>query len=168
MVTFRGEPDAPRPSPTPGQAVAAPREMAHRAACNGGAHARVYPCRAITAVDADWRVAMFSVLFEVQPRRDEWDVYLARADMRRADLEQTPGFVDNIHYSSLTRDGWILSLSGWRDEDSILRWHARMRDNEAGSRQILPDFRLRVGEVTSDTALPEGQKIVERRPDDTE
>jgi heme-degrading monooxygenase HmoA len=108
---------------------------------------------------------MFSVLFEVQPRRDEWDVYLARADMRRAELEQTPGFIDNIHYSSLTRDGWILSLSGWRDEESILRWHERRRADEGYGRENLPDHRLRVGEVTSDTGLPKGQEIVERSPD---
>jgi heme-degrading monooxygenase HmoA len=107
---------------------------------------------------------MFSVLFEVQPRRDEWDVYLARADMRRADLEQTPGFVDNIHYSSLTRDGWILSLSGWRDEDSILRWHERRRGDEGYDGQLVPDHRLRVGEVTSDTGQPEDHEIVECGP----
>jgi len=109
---------------------------------------------------------MFSVLFEVQPRRDEWDVYLARADMRRSELEQMPGFIDNIHYSSLTRDGWILSLSGWRDEESVLRWHERTRGDEAGNSEIPPDHRLRVGEVTSDTGLPEGQEIVERKLDD--
>jgi heme-degrading monooxygenase HmoA len=113
-------------------------------------------------------VDMFYALFEVQPRKDEWDVYLTRANMRRTELEQAPGFVDDIHYSSLTRDGWILSLSDWRDEASVLSWHTRMRDDEAGDKQILPDYRLRVGEVTSDTALPEGQKVVERRLDDTE
>jgi len=111
---------------------------------------------------------MFSALFEVQPRRDEWDVYLARANMRRTELEQAPGFVDDIHYSSLTRDGWILSLSGWRDEASVLGWHRRMRGDEADHNQILPDHRLRVGEVTSDTALTEAQDAVERRPDDAE
>jgi heme-degrading monooxygenase HmoA len=111
---------------------------------------------------------MFSVLFEVQPRRDEWDVYLARADRRRAELEQTPGFIDNIHYSSLTRDGWILSLSGWRDEESILRWHERMRSDEGYDRELVPDHRLRVGEVTYDTGLPQGQEIVERSPDAAE
>jgi heme-degrading monooxygenase HmoA len=111
---------------------------------------------------------MFSVLFEVQPRRDEWDVYLARADMRRAQLEQTPGFIDNIHYSSLTRDGWILSLSGWRDEESILRWHERTRGDEGYDREVVPDHRLRVGEVTSDTGLPQGQEIVQRGSDAAE
>ena len=108
---------------------------------------------------------MFSVLFEVQPRKDEWDVYFEQANMRRAELEQTAGFIDNIHYTSLMRDGWILSLSNWRDEASILGWHERMGDGEGG-KQMLPDHRLRVGEVTSDTALPEGQKIVERRLDE--
>ena len=111
---------------------------------------------------------MFSVLFEVQPRRDEWDVYLARADMRRAELERTPGFIDNIHYSSLTRDGWILSLSGWRDEESILRWHERMRGDEGYDGKAVPDHRLRVGEVTSDTGLPQGQEIAMRSPDAAE
>ena len=107
---------------------------------------------------------MFSVLFEVQPRRDEWDVYLARVDMRRSELEQAPGFIDNIHYSSLTRDGWILSLSGWRDEESILRWHERIRADEERNRAILPDHRLRVGEVTSDTGVNQGQEIARRTP----
>lgn len=111
---------------------------------------------------------MFSALLEVQPQRDEWDVYLTRANMSRPEFEQAPGFVDNIHYSSLTRDGWILSLSGWRDEASVLGWHARMRENEAGNKHILPDYRLRVGEITSDSGLPEGQSIVARQLDDTE
>jgi heme-degrading monooxygenase HmoA len=111
---------------------------------------------------------MFSALFEVQPRKDEWDVYLARATMRRTELEQAPGFLDDIHYSSLTRDGWILSLSDWRDEASVLGWHTRMRDDGSGNRHILPDSRLRIGEVTSDTALAEDKKIVERGLDGTE
>ena len=111
---------------------------------------------------------MFSALFEVQPRKDEWDVYLARANISRDELEHTPGFVDNIHYSSLTRDGWVLSLSGWRDEASVVGWQTRMGGDESGNKHILPDYRLRVGEVTSDTNTPEDQKIVEHRLDDTQ
>jgi hypothetical protein len=107
--------------------------------------------------EACWRVAMFSVLFEVQPNRDEWDVYLARADMLRAELERAPGFVDSIHYGSLTRDGWILSLSGWSDEPSAAGWHTRMRDDEA--RRMFPAHRLRMGEVRWDTRDPEDQTI---------
>jgi len=99
---------------------------------------------------------MFSVLFELQPRRDEWDVYRARATARRAELEQAPGFVGNVDYSSLTRDGWILSLSDWRDEASILGWHDRTRGNDGSNEKMVADHRLRVGEVTWDTARPQG------------
>ena len=54
---------------------------------------------------------MFSVLFEVQPKHDQWDEYLNNAKMLRPELEQIDGFVDNIRYKSLQREGWILSLS---------------------------------------------------------
>lgn len=70
---------------------------------------------------------MFSVLFEVRPRGDQWDAYLDYAKMLRPELEQIDGFIDNVRYGSLTRDGWILSLSGWREEKSLVRWRTRAR-----------------------------------------
>jgi heme-degrading monooxygenase HmoA len=65
---------------------------------------------------------MFSVIFEVHPKPEQWDGYLGNAKMLRPELEQVDGFVDNVRYKSLTRGGWILSLSGWRDEKSVVRW----------------------------------------------
>ena len=70
---------------------------------------------------------MFSVIFEVHPKPDQWDAYLDYARMLKPELEQMDGFVDNIRYRSLTREGWILSLSNWRDEKSIVRWRTQMR-----------------------------------------
>ena len=61
---------------------------------------------------------MFSVLFEVQPKPEKWDEYLGNAKMLRPELEQIEGFVENIRYKSMQREGWILSLSSWRDEKS--------------------------------------------------
>ena len=68
---------------------------------------------------------MFSVIFEVHPRPEQWDAYLGNAKMLRPELEQVDGFVDNVRYRSLTREGWILSLSGWRDEKALVRWRTR-------------------------------------------
>ena len=65
---------------------------------------------------------MFSVLFEVHPKPDQQDAYLGYAKMLRPELERVEGFVDNIHYRSLNRDGWILSLSNWQDEKAVVRW----------------------------------------------
>jgi heme-degrading monooxygenase HmoA len=114
---------------------------------------------------------MFSVIFEVRPRTEQWDAYLGYAKMLRPELEQVAGFVDNIRYRSLTREGWILSLSGWRDEKSVVRWRIRMRHRqvqEKGRAEILLDYHLRVGQITQDTRLPQGYALVEQRLDETE
>src|SRR5262249_43549776 len=68
---------------------------------------------------------MFSVLFEVHPKTEQWDSYLGYAKMLRPELEKVQGFVDNIRYRSLSREGWILSLSNWRDEKSLVRWRTQ-------------------------------------------
>ena len=48
---------------------------------------------------------MFSVIFEVHPKPEQWDAYLDNAKMLRPELEKIDGFVDNIRYKSLTREG---------------------------------------------------------------
>ena len=114
---------------------------------------------------------MFSVLFEVRPKTDQWDAYLGNAKMLRPELEQIDGFIDNIRYRSLTREGWILSLSSWRDEKAVVRWRTKMRHHEVqqkGRDEILLDYHLRVGQVTQDTRVPEGHVLREQRLDETE
>ena len=114
---------------------------------------------------------MFSVIFEVQPKPQQWDAYLGHGKMLRPELEQVDGFVDNVRYRSLTREGWILSLSGWRDEKSLVRWRTATRHHvvqEKGRSEILLDYHLRVGQVTHDTHVPAGQAIAEQRLDETE
>lgn len=113
---------------------------------------------------------MFSVIFEVHPKPEQWDAYLDNAKMLRPELEAIDGFVDNIRYKSLTRDGWILSLSGWRDEKSVVRWRTSARHHtvqEKGRSEILLDYHLRVGQVTHDTRVPQGQVLEEQRFDET-
>jgi heme-degrading monooxygenase HmoA len=114
---------------------------------------------------------MFSVIFEVHPKAEQWEAYLGYAKMLRPELEQVEGFVDNIRYRSLTRDGWILSLSGWRDEKSVVRWRTKVSHHEIqqkGRGEVLLDYHLRVGQLTQDTRLPEGCVLHEQRLDETE
>ena len=114
---------------------------------------------------------MFSVLFEVHPRPAQWDAYLDYAKMLRPELERIDGFVDNIRYRSLTREGWLLSLSGWRDEKALVRWRTQAMHHgvqEKGRSDVLLDYHLRVGQLTQDTRLPEGCALQEQRLDETE
>jgi heme-degrading monooxygenase HmoA len=114
---------------------------------------------------------MFSVLFEVHPNQNNWEDYLNSAKMLRPELERIDGFVDNIRYKSLTREGWLLSLSGWRDEKSLVRWRTQVRHHEIqqkGRDEILADYHLRVGQITADNQLPPGHVLTEQRLDETE
>jgi heme-degrading monooxygenase HmoA len=114
---------------------------------------------------------MFSVIFEVLPNKANWNDYLDNAKMLRPELEKVDGFVDNIRYKSLTRDNWILSLSNWRDEKSLVRWRTHMRHHEVqqkGRDEILADYHLRVGQITADDHLPAGYALSEQRLDKTE
>ena len=109
---------------------------------------------------------MFSVIFEVLPNKANWDDYFDNAKMLRPELEQVDGFVDNIRYKSLTREGWILSLSNWRDEKSLVRWRTRRRHHEVqqkGRDEILADYHLRVGQITADNQVPTGYALTEQR-----
>ena len=114
---------------------------------------------------------MFSVIFEALLNQDNRDTYLDYANVLRPELERVEGFVDNIRYKSLTREGWILSLSNWRDEKSLVRWRVHMRHHEVqkkGRDEILADYHLRVGQITADNQLPAGCVLTEQRLDLTE
>jgi len=114
---------------------------------------------------------MFSVLFEVHPRPERRDDYLAHAKLLRPELEKIDGFVDNVRYRSLTRPGWILSLSGWRDEKALVRWRTNGLHHgvqEKGRTEVFLDYHLRVGEVAHDTRPPAGHEIRVQRLDETE
>jgi heme-degrading monooxygenase HmoA len=114
---------------------------------------------------------MFAVLFEVHPKADEWDAYLGYAKLLRPELERIEGFIDNVRYGSLTRDGWILSLSEWRDEKALVRWRTQAVHHgvqEKGRQEVFLDYHLRVGQLTRDSKLPAGQQLTEQRLEVTE
>ena len=111
---------------------------------------------------------MFAVIFEVRPDPRRGEAYLGLAARLRPALERVDGFVDNLRYRSLTRPGWLLSLSTWRDEKSLVRWrtcpvhHGAQAQGRAG---VLDDYHLRVGQLVSDTRPPAGLALVEQRLD---
>jgi heme-degrading monooxygenase HmoA len=114
---------------------------------------------------------MFSVMFEVHPRPERFDDYLALAKRLKPILEAIDGFVDNERFESLARPGWLLSHSTWRDEKSVVRWRTQGEHHgvqEQGRAEVFEDYRLRVGEIVADTAPPAGLKLLDQRLDETE
>ncbi|NKJ39543.1 antibiotic biosynthesis monooxygenase [Rhizobium sp. SG570] len=114
---------------------------------------------------------MFSVIFEVNPKPSEFELYLALAKDLKPILEGIEGFIDNERFESKSRPGWILSHSTWRDEKSVVRWRTVAKHHETQQRgrdEVFNDYHLRVGEIVSDSTPPEGLKLVEQRLDETE
>src|SRR5438552_9790354 len=114
---------------------------------------------------------MFAVIFEVNPKPEQWDAYLGYAKSLRPDLERIDGFIDNERFSSLGRRGWLLSLSIWRDEKAVIRWRTFAGHHEIqqkGRAEIFRDYHLRVGELVGDNQLAPGQTLRQQRFDETE
>ena len=113
---------------------------------------------------------MFVVVFEVHPAAGKKDEYLALARHLKPILESIDGFLDNERFESKRREGWMLSLSTWRDEKAVVRWRIQSehhRTQEKGRNGIFSDYHLRVCEVTSDSHPPAGLQVIEQRLDAT-
>src|ERR1700733_5136589 len=113
---------------------------------------------------------MFAVIFEVKPKKERKDDYLALAKTLKPELEKIDGFIDNERFGSQRTEGRVLSLSTWRDEKAVIRWRTLGMHHEIqakGRNEIFEDYHLRVGEITADTQVPPGQKLQEQRFDET-
>jgi heme-degrading monooxygenase HmoA len=114
---------------------------------------------------------MFIVIFEVQPKLQRFDDYLDLAKQLKPKLEAMEGFIDNERFKSRRDARRILSLSTWRDEKAVVRWRTHGEHHgvqEKGRFEIFADYHLRVGEITADTAPPQGVRITQSRFDETE
>lgn len=101
---------------------------------------------------------MIAVIFEVMPQADRRETYLQMAAALRAELERMDGFVSIERFESLSQPGKILSLSFWRDEESVRQWRnleSHRRAQAQGRGHIFADYRLRVAQVLRDYGLHE-------------
>jgi heme-degrading monooxygenase HmoA len=109
-------------------------------------------------------------VFEVHPAPGRKDEYLALAKYLKPILETIDGFIDNERFESKRREGWVLSLSTWRDEKALVRWRSQGEHHkvqEQGRNGIFSDYRLRVCEVTADSHPPAGAEQIQQRFDAT-
>jgi len=101
---------------------------------------------------------MIAVIFEVWPVEDRANEYFDLAAELRSLLEEVEGFISIERFESLTTKGKYLSLSFWRDEESIRIWR-NMEDHRKvqakGRDSVFADYRIRVASVVRDYRLAE-------------
>ena len=99
---------------------------------------------------------MIAVIFEVWPNAAHRQDYFDIAATLKPELEKIEGFISVERFASLTEEGKILSLSFWRDEDSVKRWRTHVEHRaaqRAGRGGIFRNYRLRIGSVVRDYGM---------------
>jgi heme-degrading monooxygenase HmoA len=107
---------------------------------------------------------MIAVIFESVVQEDGKDAYLDAAARLRPLLANIDGFLSIERFESLSTPGRILSLSFWRDEESVSRWRNLPEHREvqrAAKRSIFRDYRLRVARVLRDYGMSERSEAPE-------
>lgn len=98
-------------------------------------------------------VNMLAVIFEVIPTSEGKAEYLEIAMVLRKFLEEREGFISIERFQSLSDENKILSLSFWRDEESIRAWRNLFEHREAqvkGKNLLFSSYRIRVAEICRD------------------
>jgi heme-degrading monooxygenase HmoA len=96
---------------------------------------------------------MIAVIFEVVPKPNQEATYFSIAEGLRDSLQLVDGFISVERFESLTTPGKFLSLSFWRDEESVRTWRTTTQHRAAQSRgrsEVFDDYRLRVAHVLRD------------------
>ena len=99
---------------------------------------------------------MVAVIFEAVPAEDKKDEYFAIAEKLRGELNKIPGFISIERFQSVTSPGKILSLSFWKDEESVMQWRNVEMHRQAqarGRKSVFGDYRLRVAHVVRDYGM---------------
>lgn len=101
---------------------------------------------------------MIAVIFEFWPDASHTRDYFDFAAALRAEVENIDGFLSVERFESVSEKGKFVSLSFWRDEESVARWrnHLKHRDaQQAGRARIFRDYRLRIAHVLRDYGMDE-------------
>lgn len=99
---------------------------------------------------------MIAVIFEVIPASGKKDEYLSIAAELKPVLEKIGGFISVERFESINDPGKMLSLSFWKDEESIKQWRNTEMHRLAqskGRESVFKDYRLRIADVSRDYGM---------------
>ncbi|WP_316636251.1 antibiotic biosynthesis monooxygenase [uncultured Flavobacterium sp.] len=99
---------------------------------------------------------MIAVIFEVIPNEGKKAEYLDIAASLRPELDNIEGFISIERFQSFSDPEKVLSLSFWRDEESIQQWRNLEMHRHAqskGRNEIFKDYHLRIATVVRDYGM---------------
>ena len=99
---------------------------------------------------------MIAVIFEGVPHEGKMQEYLSLAPKYAEVLKELDGFISNERFQSCADPNKILSLSFWRDEESIRRFRQmdmHVKDERLGREDLFSDFRICISNVSRNYTL---------------
>jgi heme-degrading monooxygenase HmoA len=99
---------------------------------------------------------MIAVIFEVIPNEGKKEAYLDIAAKLRPELDTIEGFISIERFQSFNDPEKVLSLSFWKDEESILQWRNLEMHRFAqtkGREEIFKEYHLRIANVSRDYGM---------------
>jgi heme-degrading monooxygenase HmoA len=91
-----------------------------------------------------------ALLFEVKPKPDAFDEYLAIAARLRPAMDESGGCLFIDRFRCVREPARILSYQIWRDEAALVKWRVNAEHHKAqtlGRTRIFDDYRLRIAQV---------------------
>lgn len=99
---------------------------------------------------------MIVVIFEGTQRDGKMEDYLGRSPKYKDEMTRIDGFITNERYQHCSNPNKILSLSFWKDEESIRRFREiemHQRDELDGRESLFEDYRICIAKVVRDYGL---------------
>ncbi|MDR0230585.1 MAG: antibiotic biosynthesis monooxygenase [Dysgonamonadaceae bacterium] len=90
------------------------------------------------------------VIFEVKPKKEGMNDYLAHAANLKTELSKMEGFISTERFSSLNEEGKLLSLSVWENEETAANWRnqiAHRESQKAGRNFLFEKYHITVASV---------------------
>ena len=109
---------------------------------------------------------MIAVIFEFTPHDGRFADYKALAEGLADDVRNAEGFISIERFESISNKGKFVSLSFWRDDESVRKWRNLQKHREAqkkGRGSVFSSYRLRVAQVMRDYTMDERAQT----PDDS-
>lgn len=107
---------------------------------------------------------MIAVLFEAVPGKGKWDDYMNLAAGLKPELSKIEGFISIERFQSVSNPEKVLSLSFWKNDQSINEWRNVELHRQAqaeGRNSIFDDYRIRIASVFRDYSLTERMQAPE-------
>ena len=96
---------------------------------------------------------MVIVVFEFNVNKNREKDYFLEVKKLQTELQNAEGFIGVERFESNNTKGYYVSISSWKDDESVNKWHKNSKHAIAqniGKKEIFKSFRIRVAKVFRD------------------